>query len=147
MVAKDWNICVADAAGVNRWVAVTTDGKSNKEPDWAVPAPGRSRENCLASGVAAACGPAGLLPGCGGCRSGGGGPAHDPHEDRRGDGLVPAGRFRMGCGDSEPEEAPLHEVSLDAFYMDRTEVTQGNTPAWCRSTRRISAEQTGRSSR
>ncbi|MGA2063817.1 MAG: hypothetical protein ABSG86_02560 [Thermoguttaceae bacterium] len=41
MVAKDWNICVADAAGVNRWVAITTDGKSNKEPDWALPAPGK----------------------------------------------------------------------------------------------------------
>ena len=38
--------------------------------------------------------------------------------------LVPAGRFRMGCGDGEAEEAPPHEVSLDAFYMDRTEVTQ-----------------------
>lgn len=37
--AADWNICVADAAGSNDWTAVTTDGKSNKEPDW-VPAPG-----------------------------------------------------------------------------------------------------------
>jgi TolB protein len=35
-VARDWNICVADAAAVNRWVAITSDGKSNKEPDWAV---------------------------------------------------------------------------------------------------------------
>jgi Tol biopolymer transport system component len=36
--ADDWNICVADASATNRWVAITTDGKSNKEPDW-VPAP------------------------------------------------------------------------------------------------------------
>ncbi|MGO9107724.1 MAG: hypothetical protein ACLP9L_00695 [Thermoguttaceae bacterium] len=32
--AEGWNICVADAAKTNRWVAITTDGKSNKEPDW-----------------------------------------------------------------------------------------------------------------
>lgn len=36
--ADDWNLCVADAAATNRWVAITTDGKSNKEPDW-VPMP------------------------------------------------------------------------------------------------------------
>ncbi len=33
--AEGWNICVADAAATNRWVTITTDGKSNKEPDWA----------------------------------------------------------------------------------------------------------------
>ncbi len=33
--AKDWNICVADAAKPNRWTAITTNGLSNKEPDWA----------------------------------------------------------------------------------------------------------------
>ena len=32
--APGWNICVADAAKTNRWVAITSDGKSNKEPDW-----------------------------------------------------------------------------------------------------------------
>ena len=32
--AKDWNICVADAAGTGTWVAITTDGNCNKEPDW-----------------------------------------------------------------------------------------------------------------
>jgi Tol biopolymer transport system component len=36
--AEGWNLCVADAAATNRWVAITTDGKSNKEPDW-VPLP------------------------------------------------------------------------------------------------------------
>jgi hypothetical protein len=25
---------VADATAANRWVAITTDGNSNKEPDW-----------------------------------------------------------------------------------------------------------------
>ena len=33
-VAEGWNICVADATGGNRWVPVTSDGLSNKEPDW-----------------------------------------------------------------------------------------------------------------
>lgn len=33
--AKGWNICVADATQENRWMAITTDGLSNKEPDWA----------------------------------------------------------------------------------------------------------------
>ena len=31
---EGWNICVADAARPDRWVAITTDGLSNKEPDW-----------------------------------------------------------------------------------------------------------------
>ena len=33
--AKDWNICVADAARTNRWTTITTNGLSNKEPEWA----------------------------------------------------------------------------------------------------------------
>ncbi len=32
--AEGWEICVADAAKTNRWVAITSDGNSNKEPDW-----------------------------------------------------------------------------------------------------------------
>jgi dipeptidyl aminopeptidase/acylaminoacyl peptidase len=32
--APGWNICVADAAKKNRWVAITLDGASCKEPDW-----------------------------------------------------------------------------------------------------------------
>jgi hypothetical protein len=39
--AEGWNICVADAAATNRWTAITNDGRSNKEPDWApLPRPG-----------------------------------------------------------------------------------------------------------
>ncbi len=33
--ADGWDICVADAAATNRVVVLTTDGQSNKEPDWA----------------------------------------------------------------------------------------------------------------
>ena len=32
--APNWNICVADVMKKNRWVQLTFDGKSNKEPDW-----------------------------------------------------------------------------------------------------------------
>lgn len=32
--APGWDICVADASKPNRWVALTLDGKSNKESDW-----------------------------------------------------------------------------------------------------------------
>ncbi len=32
--AEGWNICVADATKTNRWVAITVDGASNKQPDW-----------------------------------------------------------------------------------------------------------------
>jgi Tol biopolymer transport system component len=32
--ALGWNVCVADAHNKNRWVAITTDGKSCKQPSW-----------------------------------------------------------------------------------------------------------------
>jgi Tol biopolymer transport system component len=32
--APGWNVCVADATQKDRWVALTTDGKSNKQPSW-----------------------------------------------------------------------------------------------------------------
>jgi Tol biopolymer transport system component len=32
--APGWNVCVADAASKNRWVAITHDGKSCKQPSW-----------------------------------------------------------------------------------------------------------------
>ena len=36
--------------------------------------------------------------------------------------LVPAGEFTMG-GNAAVEEKPVHQVSLDAFYIDKYEVT------------------------
>jgi formylglycine-generating enzyme required for sulfatase activity len=38
--------------------------------------------------------------------------------------LLPAGSFFMGSADGESDEMPVHQVTLDAFWMDRTEVTQ-----------------------
>ncbi len=37
--------------------------------------------------------------------------------------LIPAGEFQMGSDDGESHEKPVHPVYLDAFYMDKYEVT------------------------
>jgi formylglycine-generating enzyme required for sulfatase activity len=37
--------------------------------------------------------------------------------------LIPAGEFEMGSNDGEGDEKPVHTVYLDAFYMDKYEVT------------------------
>jgi serine/threonine-protein kinase len=37
--------------------------------------------------------------------------------------FVPAGSFMMGSEDGNEDERPVHEVTLDAFWIDRTEVT------------------------
>jgi len=34
--APGWNVCVADATQKNRWVSITHDGKSCKQPSWVV---------------------------------------------------------------------------------------------------------------
>ncbi len=36
---------------------------------------------------------------------------------------VPAGTFKMGSDSGEADEKPVHDVTLDAFWIDRTEVT------------------------
>ena len=37
--------------------------------------------------------------------------------------LIPAGEFQMGSNDGENSEKPVHTVYLDAFYIDKYEVT------------------------
>ena len=37
--------------------------------------------------------------------------------------LIPAGEFNMGSEGGDPDELPIHVVKLDAYYMDKYEVT------------------------
>jgi formylglycine-generating enzyme required for sulfatase activity len=48
---------------------------------------------------------------------------------------IPGGTFWMGLDDPEyPDAQPLHEVSLDGFWIDRTEVTNRQFAAFVRAT-------------
>jgi formylglycine-generating enzyme required for sulfatase activity len=52
-----------------------------------------------------------------------GGPSDAVPEQYKGMALIPAGTFQMGSEKGFPHEGPVHEVTLDAFYMDAREVT------------------------
>ena len=47
---------------------------------------------------------------------------------------IPGGTFRMGSDNHYPEEKPAHRVSVDAFWIDRTPVTNGQFEAFVRAT-------------
>jgi sulfatase modifying factor 1 len=47
-------------------------------------------------------------------------PGPPPHKDML---WIPGGTFHMGSNDHYPEEAPVHEVTVDGFWMDRFQVT------------------------
>jgi len=36
---------------------------------------------------------------------------------------IPGGKFTMGSNDGQTDERPLHDVKVDGFWMDKTEVT------------------------
>ena len=40
--------------------------------------------------------------------------------------LIPAGRFKMGSASGREDESPVREIDIDAFLMDRYEMTQAN---------------------
>ena len=44
--------------------------------------------------------------------------------------LIPAGEFEMGSNNGETDEGPVHTVHVDAFYMDRHEVTNAQYAAF-----------------
>lgn len=44
--------------------------------------------------------------------------------------FVPAGSFQMGSEDGDSDEKPIHEVALDAFWIDQTEVSNAQFAAF-----------------
>ena len=48
--------------------------------------------------------------------------------------LIPAGPFQMGSATGDVNEAPIHTVELDAFYMDQHEVTNAEYQAFVSAT-------------
>ena len=57
-------------------------------------------------------------------------------EDSRTDDMVwiPGGTFRMGSDKHYPEEAPVHRVTVDGFWIDRTPVTNRQFKAFVKAT-------------
>jgi formylglycine-generating enzyme len=47
---------------------------------------------------------------------------------------VPGGTFRMGSDRHYPEEAPVHSVTVDGFWIDRTPVTNADFMQFVRAT-------------
>ncbi|MFB0516876.1 MAG: formylglycine-generating enzyme family protein [Candidatus Neomarinimicrobiota bacterium] len=49
--------------------------------------------------------------------------------------LVPGGKFMMGAA-GNGDHSPVHQVSIDSFYMDKCEVTNAQYLAFCEATNR-----------
>src|SRR5215813_11705690 len=47
---------------------------------------------------------------------------------------IPGGTFRMGSDKHYPEEAPVHRVTVDAFWIDRAPVTNRQFKEFVRAT-------------
>jgi sulfatase modifying factor 1 len=47
---------------------------------------------------------------------------------------IAGGTFRMGSNDHYPEEAPVHRVTVDGFWIDRTPVTNREFKAFVKAT-------------
>jgi sulfatase modifying factor 1 len=54
---------------------------------------------------------------------------------------IPGGTFRMGSNDHYPEEAPVHRVTVDAFRLDRTPVTNREFKAFVRATGHVTTAE------
>jgi formylglycine-generating enzyme len=50
---------------------------------------------------------------------------------------IPGGTFRMGSDKHYPEEAPAHRVTVEAFWIDRTPVTNRQFKEFVRVTGHI----------
>ncbi|RKU11919.1 hypothetical protein C6501_11940 [Candidatus Poribacteria bacterium] len=49
--------------------------------------------------------------------------------------LIPAGEFQMGSTNGDRDEKPIHTVHLDAFYIDKHEVTVGDYKKFINATK------------
>ncbi len=47
---------------------------------------------------------------------------------------IPGGTFRMGSDDHYPEEAPVHGVTVEGFWMDKYQVTNARFAIFVRDT-------------
>jgi formylglycine-generating enzyme required for sulfatase activity len=67
----------------------------------------------------------------------------DPDSGGAPEGMVwiPGGTFLMGSNDHYPEEAPAHPVSVDGFWMDRTQVTNESFTAFVRETGHVTTAE------
>ncbi|MCS7019581.1 MAG: formylglycine-generating enzyme family protein [Cytophagales bacterium] len=54
--------------------------------------------------------------------------------------LVEGGNFLMGSEDGEPEEQPIHKVSVSSFYIGKYEVTVAQYREFCKETGRAMPE-------
>jgi formylglycine-generating enzyme len=54
---------------------------------------------------------------------------------------IPGGTFRMGSDQHYPEEAPVHRVTVDGFWMDRTPVTNAAFRAFVRATGHVTVAE------
>jgi formylglycine-generating enzyme len=58
---------------------------------------------------------------------------------------IPGGTFRMGnptsATDGKPDEAPVHTVTLDGFWMDETEVTNAQYAAFVEATGHVTTAE------
>ncbi|MGB7037471.1 MAG: formylglycine-generating enzyme family protein [Xanthobacteraceae bacterium] len=55
---------------------------------------------------------------------------------------VPSGAFRMGSDTHYPEEAPVHRVAVDGFWIDRTPVTNRQFKEFARATGHVTFAET-----
>ena len=55
---------------------------------------------------------------------------------------IPGSTFRMGSDRHYPEEAPVHRVSVDAFWIDRTPVTNREFAAFVHATGYVTFAET-----
>lgn len=56
--------------------------------------------------------------------------------------LVKGGTFTMGSNDGQPDEKPLHAVSLNDYYVSKKEVTVAEWKIFCKSVSKAMPEKT-----